>query len=121
MILSQFNHLYKNSWRIILTPKFPEDKSTTQLTVLNGLLGHLCSEEYLKIPIIMDFKQMIINPLRTGLLKLLKMFLKSSNNQNVSKHIKLMMVRLMLCQLNSDLSHQIIILNIQLLINSILN
>lgn len=118
MILSQFNHLYKNSWKIILTPKFPEDKSTTQLTVLNGLLGHLCSEEYLKIPIIMDFKQMIINPLKIGLLKLLKMSLESLNTQNVSKPIKLMMVKLMLCQLNWDSLPQIIILNIQLLINS---
>lgn len=50
--------------------KSPEGKLTTQLTVLNGSLGHLCSEEYLRIPIIMDFNQTTTNQLSNGSLKL---------------------------------------------------
>ena len=74
-------------------PKFPEDKLTTQLIVLNGSLGHLCSEEYLKIPIIMDFNPMITNQLRNGLLKLSKMYLRNLKTPNVLKLMKLMMER----------------------------
>lgn len=51
-------------------PKLPEDKLTTPLIVLSGSLGHLCSEEYLKTPIIMDFNLTTTNQLSNGSLKL---------------------------------------------------
>lgn len=51
----------------MLTHKLQEDKLTMQLIVLSGLLGHSCSEECLRIPVIMDFNQMITNPSRIGL------------------------------------------------------
>lgn len=121
MIRSQFNLHCNNSWMNTLTHKLQEDKLTMQLIALSGLLGHLCSEECLKIPVIMDFNQMITNPSRIGLWKQSSQSFNDFKNQNVLKPTLLMMVKLMWCLLNSDSLPQLTISSIQLHINSTLN